>query len=336
VEWVEFAVSESDEVALSALFAGLGFALTGRHRSKQVTRWTQGAINLVINTEPEGLAQSHQLVHGPSVVALGLHVGDAAAALARAEALRIPAFHQLVGPGELDIPAVRGLGGSLIYFTDHRSELGRVWEVEFEPTGAAPGEGLTRIDHIAQSMTPEEMLSWRLYYLSLFAFETTPQVDVVDPAGIVESLALQDADRALRICLNASASERTLASRFLSEYFGAGVQHIAFATDDIFAVAGTMRATGAQLLTIPDNYYDDLEVRLALEPELVDRLRANGILYDEDEGGAYYQLYTAAYADRFFFEIVQRDGYAGYGAANAPIRLAAQTRLARHEAMPRT
>lgn len=335
VEWVEFAVSESDEVALSALFAALGFTLTGRHRSKQVTRWSQGAINLVINTEPEGLAYSHQLVHGPSVVALGLRVGDAAAALARAEALRIPAFRQRVGPGELDIPAVRGLGGSLIYFTDRRSDLGRVWEVEFEPIDATPGAGLTRIDHIAQAMTPEEMLSWRLYYLSLFAFETTPQVDVVDPAGIVESLALQDADHSLRICLNASASERTQASRFLSEYFGAGVQHIAFAAGDIFAVAARMRAAGAQLLTIPDNYYDDLEARLALAPTLVDRLRANGILYDEDEGGAYFQIYTAAFADRFFFEIVQRDGYAGYGAANAPIRLAAQTRLAPRPGIPR-
>ncbi len=336
VEWVEFAVSESDEVGLSALFAALGFTLTGRHRSKQVTRWTQGDVNLVINTEPEGLAHSHQLVHGPSVVALGLRVGDAAAALARAEALRIPSFRQPVGPGELDIPAIRGLGGSLIYFTDARSELAEVWEVEFEPTGVAPGRGLTRIDHIAQSMTPEEMLSWRLYYLSLFAFGTTPTVDVVDPAGIVESLALEDADRRFRICLNASASERTMASRFLSEYFGAGVQHIALATDDIFAAAAAMRAAGAQLLTIPDNYYDDLEARLALEPGLVDRLRAAGILYDEDDAGAYFQLYTAAFADRFFFEIVQRDGYAGYGAANAPIRLAAQTRLARQDGLPRT
>lgn len=335
VEWVEFAVSETDEVALSALFAALGFTLTGRHRSKQVARWSQGDINLVINTEPEGLAHSYQLVHGPSVVAFGLRVGDAAAALKRAEALRIPAFHQPVGPGELDIPAVRGLGGSLIYFTDRASNLSRVWEVEFAPTGVAPGTGLARIDHIAQSMTPEEMLSWRLYYLSLFAFETTPQVDVIDPAGIVESLALQDADHALRICLNASASVRTLASRFLSEYFGAGVQHIAFATDDIFGVAAAMRAAGARLLGIPDNYYDDLETRFALEPELVDRLREGGILYDEDDGGVFYQLYTAAFADRFFFEVVQREGYSGYGAPNAPIRLAAQARLAPKDGMPR-
>ncbi len=112
------------------------------------------------------------------------------------------------------------------------------------------------------------MLSWRLWYLSLFAFETTPQVDVIDPAGIVESMALQDAGRAIRVCLNASASERTLSSRFLDEFFGAGVQHIAFATDDIFAAAAACRAAGLELLPIPDNYYDDLEARLGLDPEL--------------------------------------------------------------------
>ena len=120
VEWIEFAVSEDDAGPLAAIFAGLGFRETGRHRSKAVTRWTQGGVNLVINTDPEGLAHSHQIVHGPSVVAIGLRVGDAAAALQRAEALRIPAFRQPVGPGELDIPAIRGLGGSLIYFTDPR------------------------------------------------------------------------------------------------------------------------------------------------------------------------------------------------------------------------
>jgi 4-hydroxyphenylpyruvate dioxygenase len=162
VEWIEFAVSEDDAVDLGRVFAGMGFAEAGRHRSKQVTRWRQGEINLVINTEPEGLAHSHQIVHGPSVVALGLRVGDAAAAMTRAEALRIAAFRQSVGPGELDIPAIRGLGGSLVYFTDAKGELGRVWNIEFAPTGREAAPVLARIDHIAQSMSPDEMLSWRL------------------------------------------------------------------------------------------------------------------------------------------------------------------------------
>ena len=335
VEWIEFAVSEEDARPLAALFAGLGFRETGRHGSKAVARWTQGAINLVINTEPEGLAHSHQIVHGSSVVALGLRVGDAAAALRRAEALHIPAFHQPVGPGELDIPAIRGLGGSLIYFTDGASDLARVWDIEFEPLAATPAGPLTRVDHFAQSMTPDEMLSWRLYYLALFDFETTPQVDVIDPAGIVESLVLQDEARTVRICLNTSASDRTLSSRFLHEFFGAGVQHVAFATDDIFAAAEACRSAGLAWLPIPENYYDDLEARLGLDPEVTDRLKASGILYDEDEGGSYFQLYTAAFQERFFFEIVQRSGYRGFGAANAPIRLAAQARLAHPAGIPR-
>jgi 4-hydroxyphenylpyruvate dioxygenase len=335
VEWIEFAVSEEDAQALAALFAGLGFRETGRHRSKAVSRWAQGAINLVINTEPEGLAHSHQIVHGPSVVAMGLRVGDAAAALARAEALRVPTFRQPVGPGEFDIPAIRGLGGSLIYFTDARSDLARVWQIEFEPLANAPPGPLDRVDHVAQSMALDEMLSWRLFYLALFDFETTAQVEVSDPGGMVESIALQDAARTVRICLNASASERTLSSRFLHEFFGAGAQHVAFAADDIFAAAAACRAAGLQLLQIPENYYDDLEARLGLASELSDRLKANGILYDEDDTGRYFQLYTRVFQDRFFFEIVQRDRYQGYGAPNAPIRLAAQARLARAPAMPR-
>ncbi len=335
VEWIEFAVAEQDAPALETIFAGLGFALTGRHRSKQVTRWGQGAINLIVNTDPDGLAHSHQIVHGPSVVAIGLRVGDAAGAMARAEALRMRAFRQAVGPGELDIPAIRGLGGSLVYFVDAESALGRVWEVEFEPVGTTPAGPLARVDHLAQSMPPDEMLTWRLWYLSLFDFDTTPQVDVIDPAGVVESIALQDPARAVRICLNASASERTLSSRFLEEFFGAGVQHVAFATPDIFASAQAAEAAGLELLPIPENYYEDLEARFGLDPAFTARLRAHRILYDEDEGGRYLQLYTAAFQDRFFFEVVERDGYAGFGAANAPIRLAAQARLARNPAIPR-
>lgn len=138
VEWVEFAVSEKDAHALGRLLEGLGFRETGRRRSKQVARWSQGAVNLVINTEPEGLAFSYQIVHGPSVVGLGLRVGDAAAALRRAEGLRIPAFRQPVGAGETHVPAVQGVGGALIAFVDGTPDLARIREVEFEAVGEAP------------------------------------------------------------------------------------------------------------------------------------------------------------------------------------------------------
>jgi 4-hydroxyphenylpyruvate dioxygenase len=335
VEWIEFAVAEEDAPDLAHLFTGMGFALSGEHRSKQVSRYSQGQINLVINTEPDGLAHSHQSVHGPSVVAMGLRVGNAEAAMERARALGMHAFTQPVGPGELDIPAIRGLGGSLIYFIDGRSDLAKVWEVEFEPTGTPSNRWLSRIDHVAEAMSPGELLSWRLFYLSLIDFETTPQVDVVDPAGIVESQVLQDEERYLRICLNTSNSSHTLSSRFLSEYFGAGVQHVAFTTSDIFAAAEAMQSAGLEMLPIPGNYFDDIEARFLLEPEVVENMRRLGILYEEDDKGRYFQLYTRAFRDLFFFEIVQRDGYGGFGASNAPIRIAAQSRLMRPPTLPR-
>ncbi len=337
VTFVEFAVGGEEAGMLSDLFRAMGFARAGRHRSKAVDRYVQGDINLVINAEPKGFAHSHYVTHGPSVAAIGFWVEDAARAMDRAEALLATSFRQPVGPGELEIPAIRGVGGSLIYFLDHTTELGRVWEVEFDPENGdpAPSAGLTRIDHVAQSIPFEELPSWRLYYASVLGFDRTPQVDVADPAGLVESQVLFSPNRAVQIALNSSQARQTQSNRFINEFFGAGVQHIAFAADDIFAAVERMRAAGVGLLPIPENYYDDLEARFDLDPETAANLRAFGVLYDEDASGRYFQVYTQVIAERFFFEVVSRDGYAGFGAPNAPIRLASQARLSRHPAVPR-
>jgi 4-hydroxyphenylpyruvate dioxygenase len=146
---------------------------------------------------------------------------------------------------------------------------------------------------------------------------------------------LQNEDGSLRLVLNSSTAVQTMSSRFLSEFFGAGVQHIAFSCDDIFKAVSAMRADGATFLTIPDNYYDDIDSRYELDPGLLKAMKENGILYDQDDGGEFFQIYTHAFEERFFFEIVQRRGYTGYGAPNAVIRLAAQTREARPTTMPR-
>ena len=146
---------------------------------------------------------------------------------------------------------------------------------------------------------------------------------------------LQTADRSVRFTLNASQSRQTQSGRFIDELFGAGVQHVAFASTDIFATVERMRAAGVDLLPIPDNYYDDLEARFDLDDEVLDRLRTLNILYDEDDHGRYFQVYTRVFAERFFFEIVERRDYDGFGAPNAPIRLAAQTRLSRGAGIPR-
>jgi 4-hydroxyphenylpyruvate dioxygenase len=329
IEFLEFAADDHEAANLARLFTGLGFRKVGEHKSKAVTRWSQGSINLVLNSDNEGFAHSHQLAHGPSVCAMCLKVDDASATLDRAEKLRDAPFRQAVGPGELEIPAVRGLGGSLLYFVDPKSQLGQLWDIDFNAPkqSQANGDvGLTAVDHVSQSMHYEEMLTWLLFYNSLLDVTKTPQLDVIDPGGIVRSQVVQTADGKLRVALNASQSQQTLSSRFLSHYVGSGVQHIAFATDNIVATIKKLCANGVELLSIPENYYDDLEARSDLPAEQLDVLRQNGILYDRDEAGEYLQAYTRSFADLFFFEIVERRGYKGFGAVNASIRLAAQSR----------
>ena len=162
-EFIEFAASHEEAAEFGEFFTALGFAPTARHRSKDVTRWQQGAINLVVNSEPEGLAHSFDIVHGGSVCAIGLAVEDQQGALARAAALDIPRFAQAVGPDDWEIPSLRGVGGSLLYLVDQDSR-GSMWADEFPVAlaGPRPGSDLTRIDHVAQSMHYEEFLSWLL------------------------------------------------------------------------------------------------------------------------------------------------------------------------------
>ena len=329
VSFIEFAADDKEAELLRSTLSALGFACVGRHRRKAVERWRQGGINIVINREQEGFAHSFDMVHGASVCAIGLSVPDVPAALARAEALSIPRFEQSVGPGEMQIPSVRGVGGSLIYFVEQGSEE-RVWTTEFVPADASDadrGIGLQAIDHIAQTTFYEEFLSWILYYVTLFDVTKTVQLQIPDPLGLVQSQAVESRDKSLRITLNSSIAQQTLSSRFLSKYMGAGVQHIAFSCADIFAAAEQARGNGLEMLEISRNYYDDLEARFGLDPALIERMAALGILYDRDGEAEYFQFYSRAFEKRVFFEIVERRGYGGYGAANAGIRLAAQSRF---------
>ncbi|CAM5767429.1 bifunctional sugar phosphate isomerase/epimerase/4-hydroxyphenylpyruvate dioxygenase family protein [Bosea minatitlanensis] len=340
VEFIEFAVSEAERPGFETLLRALGFGRTGAHRSKDVDLWSQGDIRIVLNSEADGFAHSYQITHGTSVCALALRVPDARAAIARAEALLDVPHAGAVGPGELDIPAVRGLGGSLVYFLDRASALGRWSEVDFAPTGdEGAGAGLTGVDHVSQSMQYEEMLTWLLFYSSLFDTRKAPSQAVLDPGGVVQSQVIESGltgggGGGLRLILNGSQSHRTLSARFITDFFGSGVQHIAFATDDIEKTVGQLVANGVAMLPIPENYYDDLEARSDLSAGEIDRLKALDILYDSDAGGSFRQAYTQTLDGGLFFEIVQRDGYSGYGAANAGIRLTAQARLARPISMP--
>jgi 4-hydroxyphenylpyruvate dioxygenase len=339
VEFIEFATDPTEAERLAGLLHGLGFVRVGRHRSKDVGHWRQGSVNILLNTETEGFAHSLYLLRGTTICDVGLRVDDAAAAVARAAALGADVIDQPAGPGELRIPAIRGAGGGLWRFIDSASGLDRLWEVDFAPAGdaATPKDaGLLRIDHVAQTMSYEDMQSWVLFYTSLFDSDKAPMVDVVDPSGLVRSQAVEAPDGALRITLNGAENSRTLAGRFLAESYGPSIQHVALGCADIFAAAAALAANGFAPLTISPNYFDDLEARFDLEPEFVARLRAASILYDRDAHGEFFQIYSRTFGEGFFFEIVERrSGYRGYGAANAQFRVAAQQRERGPAGIPR-
>jgi 4-hydroxyphenylpyruvate dioxygenase len=333
VAFVEFAVDNNHAAELAGTFRQLGFRLSGRHRSKPVERWSQGAINLLINCSGEGFARSHYVTHGSGVCAIALRVDDVHRTMTRAKALDATAFHQPVGTDEMKIPAIRGVGGSLLYFLDSDTSN---WDQDFVPIASdADSNHLNKIDHISQSMPFEQMLSWQQFYTGIFHLQRSPQLEIADPLGLVQSQAILNSEKTFRIVLNGSAATRTMSARFLAEFFGAGVQHIAFECDDIFETVAGMRSAGASFLKIPDNYYDDVESRYELDPAIATRMRANQILFDRDDTGEFFQIYTHAFDERFFFEIVERRGYQGFGAPNASVRLAAQTREARPITMPR-
>jgi 4-hydroxyphenylpyruvate dioxygenase len=334
IEFLEFATTPADAPSLETLLTATGFAPAGTHVSRPVRLWRQGGINILVNTDTEGFARTSYVAHGTAVSEVALVVPDARAAHARALALLAQDHDQPPRPGELDIPAIRGVGGSVIRLLDPVTDLARIWEVDFRTEPVGQGGGLTGIDHLGQTMAYDEMLSWALYYTSIFGATKAPMVDVADPDGLVRSQAVHSGG--LRVTLNGAEAHRTLAGRFVEETFGASVQHIAFGTSDIFATAARLAERSFPVLEIGANYYDDVEARFGLDPALMARMKAANVLYDEDAGGQFFQLYSASRPDGLFFEIVQRRGnYQGYGAPNAPFRIAAQKRNARPAGLPR-
>lgn len=340
VAFIEFAADQAEAAILGRILKSLGFQRTGQHIAKAVELWEQGEIRILVNTDPEGFAHSAHNAHGLNICDLGLKVDDAEATVARARTLGAAPFHQQVGPGEMNIPAIRGVGGGVMHFIDETSGLEQVWDTEFHAVSDESHPhpaGLTRVDHVAQTMNYEEMLTWSLFYVSLFDVEKQPMVDVVDPGGLVRSQAIASPNGAFRITLNGAETHRTFAGRFIADSFGSSVQHVALATDDIFAAAETLAANGFEALPMPGNYYDDLAARFDLDDAYVARLRSANLLFDRDAHGAFLQLYSRPFGDGIFFEIIERQGgYTGFGGPNAPYRVAAQARLMRPGGMPKT
>ncbi|MQB44823.1 sugar phosphate isomerase/epimerase and 4-hydroxyphenylpyruvate domain-containing protein [Rhizobium sp. ICMP 5592] len=338
VGFVEFSADEEDAGDLIGLLRTLGFRKVAVHRTKTVSLFQQGDIRILVNTDSAGFANSSFAVHGTSAYAMALIVDDAQAALARAVALGAEPFGQPVAPGEVEMPAIRGVGGGLIYLIDDKGDLGHFAEIDFlavEDDVEVVSAHLRHVDHIAQTVAYDEMLTWLLFYSSIFETHKTPMVDIIDPAGVVRSQVVENDAGTLRITLNGAENRRTLAGHFIAEKFGSGVQHLAFQTDDIFRTAEALRKNGFQPLPISPNYYDDVEARFGLDPELTERLKAENILYDRDEHGEFFQLYSGTFGEGFFFEIVQRNDYRGYGAPNAIFRIAALKKHLRPEGLPR-
>jgi len=338
VEFIEFTTRGDEAETLAAMLSAMGFTHAGDHIAKKVALWQQGNIRIILNQETTGFASSAYSMHGTSICDIGLMVEDATATSERAIALGALPFNQPVGPGEMEIPAIRSVGSSVLHFIDKASGLADVWSVEFREAEAQSdvGAGLSHVDHIAETMNYDEMLSWSLFYTSIFDMQRTPMVDVIDPDGLVRSQGIKARDGAARITLNGAETHRTLAGSFLADSFGGAVQHVAFATNDIFDTARKMEALGFAPLPMTENYYHDLRARFALDTNRLDELKALNILYDEDDQGAFYQFYSKPFPGGLFFEVVQRvDAYDGYGAPNAAFRIAAQKRLMRPKGMPR-
>ncbi|MCB1622364.1 MAG: sugar phosphate isomerase/epimerase and 4-hydroxyphenylpyruvate domain-containing protein [Thiothrix sp.] len=327
IQFIEFAINDTEKQALTTLLQQLGFHHAGTHHKKAVELWRQGQVNLVMNLEPDSFAQRYHQQRGVSVCAFGLGCQGVEALVERAALLGYPPLH---GNPETDthgIPAISGPGDALLYLVDEAIEPAH-WEREFVwHETAEPLAYLSRVDHIATSMSHEEMLHSVLLYRALFNMQGTPSVDVSDPGGLVKSQVMQTPDHAVCFTLNSSQARNTVSGHILDRYAGTGVNHIALQTSDIFAMAERLRRQGTPTMQVTENYYDDLGARFShLPDELLARLRKYGILYDEDGNGVFFQLFTRMFAGRFCVEIVQRQGYQGFGVPNAQVRMTMQAR----------
>lgn len=329
IEFIEFSTDKNGARDLTAFLTILGLQQSRQHINKAVSLWSQGEIKIVINTEVQGHAHTSFLERGTTVCDMGFRVDDAAATVERAKALGTEPFEQAIGEGELELPAIHAEGGGVMHFVDQKMGLSRVWDVEFTrvPTDGTKTVGLTRIDHIGQSMDYSDMLTWSLFYTTLFDLEKKPVFDVIDPGGIVRSQVIEAPKASLRLTLNGAETDRTVAGQFVAKRSGSAVQHIAFETSDIFETAIQLKALDFPALPIPSNYYDDVAARFSLTATERAKLQKLNILYDEEDGKRFYQLYSQPNSAGFFVEIIERErGYQGYGAMNAPFRTAAMRR----------
>ncbi len=319
-EFVEFSARQPE--ALAALFEQMGFTAIARHRSRDVTLYRQGDINFILNAETDSFAEDFTIIHGPCACAMAFRVADAARAMERAIELGAKPVINRPGPMELNIPAIEGIGGSLIYLVDHYGESGSIYDIDFIPIDGVDqqpvGEGLLNIDHLTHNVFRGNMDQWSQFYESLFNFREIRYFDIEGKITGLKSRALTSPCGKIRIPINESSDDKSQIEEYLQEYHGEGIQHIALSSDDIYITVESLGSGGTAFMTPPpDTYYDMLEERLPGHGEDVERLKKDAILMDGSPGGRLLlQIFTETVIGPIFFEIIQRKGDEGFGEGN--------------------
>ena len=316
-EFVEY--TAPDPELLRTLFERMGFPAVARHRRKNVTLHRQGDINFIINAEPGGFGQRFAQQHGPSACAMAFRVRDATRAFELAVEQGATAVRNPVGPMELNIPAIEGIGGSLIYLVDRYGDS-TIYDVDFVvSSSAAAGRsaGLTFIDHLTHNVHRGNMDKWAGFYERLFNFREIRYFDIEGRKTGLLSRAMTSPCGRIRIPINESQDDKSQIEEYLREYQGEGIQHIALATDEIRATVDVLRGNGIEFQDTPDSYYEGIPARVTGHREPVDELKQRGILIDGSaDEGILLQIFTRNVIGPIFFEIIQRKGNQGFGEGN--------------------
>jgi 4-hydroxyphenylpyruvate dioxygenase len=323
-EFIEFCAPTKG--VLEPVFAAMGFTLVARHRSKDVQLWRQGGINLIANYEPRSPAAYFAAEHGPSACGMGWRVKDAAAAYALALERGAEPVESRTGPMELRLPGFRGIGGSIIYLVDRYAPGLSIYDIDFvyEP-GVDPnpvGAGLQIIDHLTHNVYGGRMVHWAGFYERIAGFREIRWFDIKGEYTGLTSKAMTAPDGKIRIPLNEEgAGGKGQIDEFLRAYNGEGIQHIAFACDDLLGCWDRLKAIGTPFMSPPPaTYYEMLPERLPGHGEPVDALQQRGILLDGsmDESGKrlLLQIFSETMIGPVFFEFIQRKGDEGFGEGN--------------------
>ena len=335
-EFIEYAAP--DPQAMGALFERMGFTAVARHRHKNVTLYRQGGINFLINAEPDSFAQRFARLHGPSICAIAFRVQDVKSAYERALDLGAFGYAGKAGPGELNIPAIKGIGDSLIYLVDRwrgkngakEGDIGNIgfFDVDFEAwpklsgLDAAhalnpPGNGLTYIDHLTHNVHRGRMNEWAEFYERLFNFREVRYFDFEGQATGVKSKAMTSPCGKIRIPINEEGNEKAgQIQEYLDRYHGEGIQHIALGSDDLIETVDALQMNGLKLLTTGDTYYELLDKRIPGHGEDVAALQQRNILMDGAPGELLLQIFSENQLGPIFFEFIQRKGNSGFGEGN--------------------